>query len=189
MTILEIAEDVTTIFKRSSPHLAIDSTRRGYDVRTASPIRDRAAVLETAAALMGLVLVVASVGLVAGDQWFWGLGDTAVAPTLGAIAMTAGIAFIWTALCGLRQSVRFDLYRREIQIVAHNQVNGPRIMKAHSFHEVTGAFLVRPTVPGKAAKLFLRIGFQHEFFEVARGTETEMEYLRQRLGKDLPAHV
>lgn len=185
MTLHGMFEDVTSARNAHVPHLVLKETKDGFEVRTVSPIADRAILIERLSAITGLALIAGALtGILAGKAHSFlgsGSGDMAT----GAIVLTGGVAYLWIAIRGMRNQVAFDLERRVMNLVACNQTGGVRVLKTFGFDEIKSAFVKRPTGPGKPARLFLRLGDDERLMEIARGPETELRELHTRLGRDL----
>lgn len=179
-------EDVTSLRNATVPQLVVQGTDVGYDVRTRTPFGDRAELIERVAAIAGLALVaMALAGLYVGRAYsMHGLGNSHL--IAGAVLLTGGVAYLWISARGMRHQTSFDLAKRELHYVARNRLGTTRSLRSVSFDEITESFITSAAAADQPAKLFVRVGPGDDLIEVARGSEDELDLLRDRIERDLP---
>jgi len=185
MSISHVFEDVTSPRNAAIPQVVVQGTEVGYEIRTETPFGDRAMLIERVSAFAGMSLIaLALAGIYVGRaNHMAGLGSTHLAA--GAVLLTGGIAYLWISIRGMRHQAEFDLETRQMHYLVRNRMNGTRVLKTVGFDEITSAFIDRPSKPGTAARLFVRVG-ETDLIEVARGAQADLEELHARLSHDLP---
>lgn len=186
MSLSSVFENVTSQRNATVPQIVVQGTDVGYDVLTRTPFGDRAVLIERVAAITGLALLaLAVIGLYVGKGYHvQGLGAGHM--VAGAVLLTGGMAYLWIAARGMRHQANFDLTRRELHYVVRNRLNTMRVLRTVKLEQITETFIETARDPGKPAKLFVRIGPGDDLIEVARGTEDELDELRDRIERDLP---
>jgi len=187
MSISSVFQDVTSVRNATIPEVVVQGTDVGYDVRTETPLGDRAVLIERVSAIAGLTMVaLALAGIYVGRAYqLEGLGAGQMAT--GAVLLTGGIAYLWISARGMRHQVNFDLDNRELSYVVRNRLDSYRALRTVSFDEIKAAFVQRPGAANAPAKLFVRIGDGDDLIEVARGTQADLEELHAKLSHDLPS--
>lgn len=186
MSTSSVFEDVTSVRNATVPQLVVQGTDVGYDVRTRTPFGDRAELIERVAAIAGLALVaLALAGLYVGRSYsVHGLGGAHM--VAGAVLLTGGVAFLWISARGMRHQTSFDLSKRELHYDVRNRLGTTRALRSVSFDQITESFIISADSADLPAKLYVRIGPGDDLIEVARGSEEELDLLRDRIERDLP---
>ena len=187
MTLSEFTQDTISWREATAPHVVVEETREGYEVRTATLMRDRAPLIERVSAICGIALIAGALtGIFAAKvHALPGLGENPMTPA--AIILTGGVAFLWISIRGMRYRVKFDLEQRQMHLLVCNRLGSCRVLRTLGFDEIGSAFVKRPVKPGQTGKLFVRVGDSDDLVEVARGAEAELTELHHRLSRDLPA--
>lgn len=186
MSLSNVFENVTSPRNATVPRIVVEGTNVGYDVRTQTPFGDRAVLIERVAAITGLTLVaLAVIGLYVGRA-FHAEGVGAGQMVAGAVLLTGGVAYLWISARGMRHQANFDLTKRELHYVVRNRLNTTRVLRTVGLEQITETFIESAAAPGMPAKFFVRVGPGDDLIEVARGTEDELDDLRDRIERDLP---
>ena len=189
MTTSDFAQHLASWREATAPHVVIEEESVGYQVRTATLLRDRAPLIERVSAICAIALIAGALTgiLEAKAHGLSGLGGNPMTPA--AIILTGGVAFLWISIRGMRYRVKFDLAQRQMHLLVCNRLDSCRVLRTLGFDDIGSAFVKRPARQGQTAKLFVRIGDSDDVIEVAQGTEAELKKLHDRLRRDLPAHV
>jgi hypothetical protein len=164
----------------------VSRTRLGYTVRQIGQTAERATLVERLSALSGLALMALALGDLFFPQTQVIQDQRATLMAISAAVMTAGVAFLWIAIRGLRYEVKFDLDGRKMHYMACNHLGGRRVLRTLDFDEIGSAFVRRAIGSGELSRLYVRVGDSEDVIEVARGGDTELKNLHSQLSKDLP---
>ncbi len=186
MSITTMFEDVTSERNATIPSILVQSTGAGYDVRTTAPHGDRAELIERVAAITGLTLVaLAAAGIYVGRAYqLQGLGTGSL--LAGAVLLTGGVAYLWISARGMRHMAHFDTEKRELQYMTRNRLGSTRVLRSVGFDDITETLIEPASAPGRPARLLVRVGAGDGLIDVARGSDDELDGLRDRISKDLP---
>jgi len=178
-------KNVTSLRNAVVSYVILNETQDGYEVRTESPITDRAILIERMCVLAGLATILGALTgiLAAKAHSLPGFAESQMAS--GGIILTGGVAFLWIAIRGMRHQVNFDLVQRVVRLVSRNHTGAGRTLRTIGFDQITSAFITRPSGPGRPARLFIRVGNGDDLIEVARGNEAELRTLHDRIRRDL----
>ncbi len=189
MTTSDFAQHLASWREATAAHVVIEEEKGGYEVRTATLLRDRAPLIERVSAICGIALIaVALTGILAAKEHALPvLGGNPMTPA--AIILSGGVAFLWISIRGMRYRVKFDLEQRQMHLRVCNLLASCRVLRTLCFDEIGSAFVKRPARRGQTAKLFVRVGDSDDVMEIAQGTEAELKQLHDRLSRDLPARV
>lgn len=167
------------------PSMSLDETYWGYIIRDMRRNDNTLVMMQLAAGGLAAALVVATAGL-------WALPSvafTGVALMSKALlsAFFLGMAGIlgWYATRGTRSELQVDLRLGEAREVVRNRAGRATLIGRYGFDAIGGAFLdTSKTGKGRAA-LKIRYRNTTQTIEVARGPQSHIEALRDRLGRDL----
>ncbi len=163
----------------------------GYVVRSACPPSLGTVVFQGASWILGLVFIVAAVGLLVlpsqlaqADLLGFRLGSAVILGGLGVFCM-------WFASRGSLAELQIDTAQGEVREVVRNRAGRPTVLGRYGFDVIGGVFLERAG-PGRRsdlapghAELVLRYRNTAQVLRVVSGPEAELEALRDRLGVDL----
>ncbi|MGC9370598.1 MAG: hypothetical protein ACP5DX_13755 [Paracoccaceae bacterium] len=165
--------------------VSVTETYWGYVIRSETNWSTRARLIERVSAAAGVALLTLAFG-----NW--------LAPDLLAMANirspqvassagmgVAGLALVWVAGRGLSRELHVDLTMRSLRQVVRNRNGRTRIDRVVPFSAIESAFVRRASVPGGAARLYLRLKEGGKLLHVASGRQATLEVLNARMSQDL----
>jgi len=163
----------------------ISETYWGYIVRCNTCDRSMAVVLQWVAALTGVSLIIASLGL-------WVLPGSMMSPDVASfkLAMASllgvfGVTLIWYASHGTKYEIQMDLARLEVREVLRNSKGIARVQNSLPFEKIGSVFMDRSQKDNGKVALVLRLGNSAQVIGIAQDYEENLTALRDRLGRDL----
>ena len=163
----------------------INETYWGYIVRCNTCDRSLAVVIQWIAALTGVSLVIASLGL-------WALPGSVMSPDVASFKLAIaslmgvfGVTLIWYASHGTKYEIQMDLARLEVREVLRNSKGEARVQNSLPFEKIGSVFMDRAQKDNGKVALVLRLGNSAQVIEIARDYEENLTALRDRLGRDL----
>ena len=163
----------------------INETYWGYIVRCNTCDRSLAVVIQWIAALTGVSLVIASLGL-------WALPGSVMSPDVASFKLAIaslmgvfGVTLIWYASHGTKYEIQMDLARLEMREVLRNSKGEARVQNSLPFEKIGSVFMDRAQKDNGKVALVLRLGNSAQVIEIARDYEENLTALRDRLGRDL----
>jgi len=164
---------------------SINETYWGYIVRCNTCDRSLAVVIQWVAALTGVSLIVASLGL-------WALPGSVMSPDVASFKLAIaslmgvfGVTLIWYASHGTKYEIQMDLARLEVREVLRNSKGAARVQNRLPFEKIGSVFMDRGQKDNGKVALVLRLGNSAQVIEIARDYEENLTALRERLGRDL----
>jgi hypothetical protein len=135
--------------------------------------------------LCGVVLVIAAIGIWAVPGA--GTGGGFLAFKLGASIPMAGVAalLLWHSSRGRMMGIEVDLRLGEVREVLFNRAGRTAVLARWGFDAIGGVHIDRRTGRPGDADLVLRYRNTSQVLRVAKGPETVLAGLRDRLGRDL----
>jgi len=171
--------------KNNKPATKVNETYWGYIVRCDTCDRTLALVFQWGAAIVGGVLVLASLG-------FWALPGSILSPELVSFKMAMvslfgvfGVTLVWYASHGTKYEIQVDLAKLEIREALRNTKGVARVQARIPFGKIGSVFIDRTQKENGKVRLVMRLGNSAQVIEVAQDREENLTELRDRLGRDL----
>ncbi|WP_428543224.1 hypothetical protein [Profundibacter sp.] len=171
--------------KNNKSTTQVNETYWGYIVRCNTCDRTLAVVFQWGAAIVGGLLVLASLG-------FWALPGSVFTPELISFKMALvslfgvfGVTLIWYASHGTKYEIQVDLAKLEIREVLRNTKGVARIQGRIPFEKIGSVFIDRTQKENGKVRLVMRLGNSAQVIEVARDKEENLTGLRDKMGRDL----
>lgn len=164
---------------------AVDETYWGYTVASNDKPTLLLQIKQFAAMILGAAFVAGSLGLLAVPDFM--AGDTSFAFRALIAVLFAGVAsfLIWYASRGTQVEMQVDTSKGEIRETVRNRAGRSTRIGTYGFDAIGGVYIDRSDLnPGNAA-LVLRFGNTSQKAVVAKGTVSQLEKLKDRLGQDL----
>lgn len=168
--------------------LGVEETHWGYVVRDPSGVSVGLVVAQAICWVFGISAVVAAlcVWIFAGEASDAGTialrwGATVIALAFAALAL-------WYASRGIETEIQVDTRLGELREVTRNRAGRPTAHGRHGFDSIGGVFIDRQgrrDMAGGSGVLVLRLGNSAQLVAVAAGPVSELEPLRDRMGRDL----
>lgn len=163
----------------------VSETFWGYIVRCNTCDRPMAVFFQWGAAIVGGLLVLASLG-------FWALPGSMLSPELISFKMAMvslfgvfGVTLVWYASHGTKYEIQVDLAKLEIREVLRNSKGVARIQSRIPFEKIGSVFIDRSQKVNGKVRLVMRLGNSAQVLEVARDQEENLTGLRDKMGRDL----
>ena len=167
---------------------AIDETYWGYIVRSTER-RSTAAILGNALCyLFGVSMVAAAAGFVLLPSGLVMDDALSLRLALSVCCLILGWSLILYAHRSGRAEFHVDTARGELREVVRNHRGGSHVTGRYGFDAIGGAFIDRSSRAPGGARLVLRYRNTSPMLEVAKGHETQLSPLRDRVGRDLMLH-
>ena len=188
MTDMSNVPPVLTIdaeFAANQPAFRVDETHWGYIVHKTGERKILISVLQFFAMFFGACFVAVALGLMLMPQAL--SGSTDLTMRIGAAVVFGGMAafLLWYASRGTQSEVQIDNTLGEVREVVRNRAGRPTLHGRYGYDAIGGVFLDRSSPKSTNATLVLRYRNTAQTLPVARGPVSELEGLRNRIGRDL----
>lgn len=157
----------------------------GYIIRDQSGDRTVAILMQWAAAVLGVSLLVAVIGfwvlpgaMVSQDVFGFKIGVTAV-------MVVVGMALVWFASYGTNYEVQVDLARQELREVLRTNRGAARVQKRVKFEDIDAVFVDRSAGEDAKAELIVRLAASSNGIVVASDYEEHLTRIYTRMGRDI----
>lgn len=171
--------------KDAEHDLVIDRTEWGYIIHEPVPVGRAKSLAAAFGRFGGTILLMAAGGLLL-------LPEMASAPGLDSMKLAATVMFTVVGLilflsgrAPRQPEIHVDTDQREIRIGRRGLRGQFRPSANLGFQHVASVYLLRTKDQSRPTRLFLRLAGLDEAIEVAKGTASEMESLREVLARDL----
>ena len=170
-------------------HFAVDETYWGYVVRSTQKPPLAVSILQGAAWLVGLAILLATLGL-------WLVPDAILEPgviglKIGLTAVMVGVSLLlmWFASRGTQTEIQIDTRLGEVREVVRNRAGFGTLIGCYGFDAIGSVFIDvaegRTRSETTEGRLVLRYRNTAQTLEVARGIMRGLGPLRDRIGRDL----
>lgn len=174
---------VSTEGLRAAP--VVSRTYWGYVLRPAEPLLERAALIELAALVSGIVVLAAAAG-------HWVLPGSTFAPEVLPLKLMStvlfaalGLVLLWTARKGLVQEMHVDKVKLEVRLVMRNRRGDGREVARLPFSDVSAVVLRRSKTPVTPSCLALRLAQTGALVDILPSDAEHLTPLRDRLIADM----
>lgn len=157
----------------------------GYIIRNQNSDRSLAILMQWAAAVLGISLLVAVIG-------FWALPGSIVAQEmigfklgLTTVMAVVGMALIWFASYGTNYEVQVDLARQELREVLRTNKGTARVQNRIAFADIDAVFVDRSAGDDRKSRLIVRMATSSKAIVVATEFEEHLKRLHLRLRRDV----
>lgn len=157
----------------------------GYIIRCQTCDRSFAILMQWGAAILGVSLLVAVLGL-------WTMPGSAVSQDIlgfklgiSTVMGVIGITLVWFASHGTYYEVQVDLARLELREALRNNRGVARIQNRIKFEDVDAVYIDRSAGEAAKARLLVRLAASSKVLEVATDYEENLKHLHARLGRDI----
>lgn len=185
VVVATLAKIVGNRLKASSPSFRVIDSNKGYIVEGDGVKNVTMAMLQGIARIFGACFLAVAIGVLA----FATIGQDIIDMTLrgGAAVISAGIAiyFLWFSSRGSHPEIQIDLKNTEVRQAIRNKTGRTSILSRFKFDEIGGVFIDRSFGGDGEALLVLRYKNTPQTMSVAQGSLSDLEALRDRIGKDL----